>query len=182
MAPLVTVARKRSVGHKTPQFLAKSASTDSHATKLAAIDAMLAVVERNLPGLHSFRDAEITPISAKWTEYLIDVAKFFGVDAVLANDGVFFIAERVAVCHVDELGRPASQVEPGWNRIKLCSIDGKARPFDRDAPQILVSPDEHCFIWQPEGNVNQQSRVTFVELCEQLGEIGARLARYGVAG
>lgn len=85
------------------------------------------------------------------------------------------------VCHEDELRRPASQVEPGWQRVKLCSLDGKARPNDLDAPQILISPDEQSFLWQPEGGPKNQKRLTFMELLAELGDMGERLARFEVA-
>lgn len=151
------------------------------AAKLAAIDAILMVIERTPPGHRSLRRAEIAGEcwTTTWPEYIVHLAKFCGVDAVIANLGVFLIAERVRVCHVDELGRPANQVEPGWQRVKLCSIDGKVRLHDRDAPQILISPDEKCFILQPEGGPKNQKRLTFMELLAELGDMGERLARFG---
>jgi len=153
------------------------------AAKLAAVDAMLYVAERTPPGFRSLSRAEI--VSERWTntwaKYVVHLAKFNGVDALLANQGVFLIAERVMVCNEDELRRPASQVEPGWQRVKLCSIDGKARAHDREAPQILISPDEQCFLWQPEGGPKNQKRLTFMELLAELGDMGERLARFEVA-
>lgn len=151
------------------------------AAKFAFVDAALYVAEHTPPGFRSLRREEITPISTPWPQYFVDLAQLSGVDAVVANRGVFLIAERVTVCHKDELGRPESEVEPGWNRVKLCSIDGKARPHDRDAPQILISPDEQCFIWQPEGCLKSQKRVSFKEVVVLLAEMGERLARFEVA-
>lgn len=151
------------------------------AAKLAAVDAMLHLAERTPPGFRSLRREEITPVSAPWPDYIADLAQFMGVDAIVANFGVFLIAERVRVCHSDPLGRPASEVEPGWHCVKLSSVDGKARPHDRQAPQILISPDQRCFIWQPEGGLKKQRRVTFIELCELLGDMGERLSRFEVA-
>ncbi|MBK5913486.1 hypothetical protein CCR84_03955 [Rhodocyclus purpureus] len=148
--------------------------------KLAVVDALLYVAEHTPPGFRSLRCNDIAAEhwTNTWAEYVVHLAKFSGVDALLANQGVFLIAERVMVCHEDELRRPASQVEPGWQRVKLCSIDGKARPHDREAPQILISPDEQCFLWQPEGGPKNQKRLTFLELLAELGEMGERLARF----
>lgn len=109
----------------------------------------------------------------RWPEFLVDVAKFSGVDAVLANEGAFMIDERVYVCHEDELQRG---LETGWNCVRLASIDGRARREHLRAPCVLVSPDESCFIWQPMGDLRKQRLVSFFELCELLGEMGARLA------
>lgn len=155
----------------------------SEAAKLAAIDALLYVAERTPAGFRSLRRDEIVGEhwTNTWAEYVVHHAKFNGVDALLANQGVFLIAERVTVCHEDALGRPASQVEPGWQRVKLCSIDGKARSHDREAPQILISPDEQCFLWQPEGGPKNQKRLTFMELLAELGDMGERLTRFEVA-
>lgn len=144
------------------------------AEMLAYVDAVLASVQ-----VQPRRSCKFTA-STPWPEYVVDLAKLCGVDAAIVNRGVFLIAERVSVCHADELGRPASEVEPGWNRVKLCSVDGKVRPHDREAPQILISPDERCFIWQPHGDLRKQGRVNFVELCELLGEMGERLAKLEV--
>lgn len=108
-----------------------------------------------------------------WPEFLVDVAKFSGVDALLANEGAFLIDERVYVCHEDELQRG---LETGWNCVRLASIDGRARREHLRAPCVLVSPDESCFIWQPTGDLRKQRLVSFFELCGLLGEMGARLA------
>ena len=147
--------------------------------KLAYIDAVLATIE--MPRNH--RQLTHDNIRGEyWTntyaEYIVHLAKFSGVDAILANQGVFLISDRVAVCYEDELYQLPSQVEPGWQRIKLSSIDGKARPHDRNAPQILISPDERCLIWQPEGCLRKQKRVSFFELTELLIEVGKHLARF----
>jgi len=155
----------------------------SEAAKLAAIDALLYVIERTPTGFRSLRRDEIVCEywTNSWAEYVVDLAIFNGVDALLANKGLFLITERVMVCNEDELRRPASQVEPGWQRVKLCSIDGKARAHDREAPQILISPDAQCFLWQPEGGPKNQKRLTFMELLAKLGDMGERLARFEVA-
>lgn len=153
------------------------------AAKLAAVDAMLYVAEHTPPGFRSLRHEEVAGEcwTNTWPEHITNLAKFIGVDAIIANQGVFLIAERVRVCHEDELGRPASEVEPGWHRVKFFSIDGKARPLDRHAPQILISPDEQCFLWQPEGGLKNQKRLTFLELLSELADMGERLARFVVA-
>lgn len=169
--------------HSVSQFCIANERNASRAAKLAAIDALLYVIERTPAGFRSLRRDEI--VGERWTntwaEYVVHLAIFNGVDALLANQGVFLIAERVMVCNEDELRRPASQVEPGWQRVKLCSIDGKARPNDREAPQILISPDEQCFLWQPDGGPKNQKRLTFMELLAELGDMGERLARFEVA-
>ncbi len=130
-------------------------------------------------GIRTFEGCEFWTNSS--AEFLVDTAKLSGVDAILANQGVFLIADRVMVAYKDELGRPASEVEPGWQRVKLCSIDGKARPHDSDAPQILISPDEQCFLWQPKSGPKSQRRLTMMELIAELGGMGERMARLKVA-
>lgn len=169
--------------HSVTQFCSANERNASHAMKLAVVDALLYVAEHTPPGFRSLRRNDIAGEhwTNTWAEYVVHLAKFNGVDALLANQGVFLIAERVMVCNEDELRRPASQVEPGWQRVKLCSIDGKARPHDREAPQILISPDEQCFLWQPEGGPKNQKRLTFMELLAELGDMGERLARFEVA-
>ncbi|WP_201209900.1 hypothetical protein [Rhodocyclus purpureus] len=166
--------------HSATQSCIANERNASPAVKLAVVDALLYVAEHTPPGFRSLRCNDIAAEhwTNTWAEYVVHLAKFSGVDALLANQGVFLIAERVMVCHEDELRRPASQVEPGWQRVKLCSIDGKARPHDREAPQILISPDEQCFLWQPEGGPKNQKRLTFLELLAELGEMGERLARF----
>lgn len=182
-APSETALAKQADQKVHPMNNTKTIFFGQEAAKLAAVDAMLYVAERTPPGFRSLSRAEI--VSERWTntwaQYVVHLAKFSGVDALLANQGVFLIAERVMVCHEDELRRPASQVEPGWQRVKLCSIDGKARLHDREAPQILISPDEQCFLWQPEGGPKDQKRLTFMELLAELGDMGERLARFEVA-
>lgn len=162
------------------QFFIANERNASHAVKLAVVDALLYVAEHTPPGFRSLRRNDIAGEhwTNTWAEYVVHLAKFNGVVALLANLGVFLIAERATVCHEDEFGRPANQVEPGWQRVKLCSIDGKARPHDREAPQILISPDEQCFLWQPEGGPKNQKRLTFMELLAELGDMGERLARF----
>lgn len=162
------------------QFCTADGRNASNAEKLAYVDAVLASIEMP-PGHRRLRREEITPVSTPWPEYIANLAQFSGVDAIVASFGVFLIAERVRVCHSDPLGRPASEVEPGWHCVKLSSVDGKARPHDRQAPQILISPDHRCFILQPEGDLKKQRRVTFIELCDLLGDMGERLARFEVA-
>ncbi len=169
--------------HSATQFCIANERNASHAVKLAVVDALLYVAEHTPPGFRSLRRNDIAAEhwTNTWAEYVVHLAKFNGVDALLANQGVFLIAERVMVCNEDELRRPASQVEPGWQRVKLCSIDGKARAHDREAPQILISPDEQCFLWQPEGGPKNQKRLTFMELLAELGDMGERLVRFEVA-
>lgn len=169
--------------HSVTQFCIANERNASHAVKLAIVDALLYVAEHTPAGFRSLHRDEIAGErwTNTWAEYVVHLAKFNGVDALLANQGVFLISERVTVCHEDELGRPASQVEPGWQRVKLRSIDGKARPHDREAPQILISPDEQCFLWQPEGGPKNQKRLTFLELLAELGDMCERLARFEVA-
>lgn len=148
----------------------------SEAAKLAAIDALLYVAEHTPAGFRSLRREEITPISTPWPEYVVDLAGGFGVDAVVANIGAFLIEENTYVCHADDLKRG---IEEGWNCVKLPSIDGRVRPESARAPCILVSPDECSFLWHPNGHgLHDQRYVTFKELCDLLGDIGERLARF----
>jgi len=167
--------------HSVNQFCSANERNASHAVKLAVVDALLYVAEHTPPGFRSLRRNDIAGEhwTNTWAEYVVHLAKFNGVDALQANGGAWLISEQVQVCYSDELRRG---LEEGWSCIRLPSIDGRAREKDLRAPSVLISPDADCFLWMPHGphgcSLRDQRRLTFMELLDELAEMGERLARF----
>lgn len=142
---------------------------DGKNASAAARRGLVGGLERVLAG----RTVETLP------ELIVELARSLGVEAAVSNLGLFWISGNVSVCHRDIWS--GGKIETGWSRVKFPSIDGKLRHSDEEAPQVLVSPDGKCLLWQPHGGLRKQRRVTLSELSEFLAELGDRLARLEVA-
>lgn len=129
--------------------------------RLAAVDALLLIVERTPPGFRSLRSEEITPVATPWPEFLVHCLLADNVQVLPANDGTWWVGELL-VCARPIFGM---QAEPGWMRWFLASTDGIVRETGKNAAWISRSPSG-AWYWGLPGGKNVD--------CMKLGKIFGR--------